>query len=245
MRSGSLVFQASSAACTFCLAVSSVKGGTGSRIWGWLIVCFPRLGGDPNRGVGRAALRDQPLEFMDVDVGAREARCSARLVAEAPEPLRPPPEDAQFVVEPPPDVKDVEFVHGSCPFVCGRSSALPARRQSLPLRRDCWRLPRVPRRRVWHGSSASRRRGREVASRRSEGVRARTLLRGPRRAGSSSCSDDCWLTCVAAVCGLSPWIALAMLAAALYRGRGCTGGRRSRARSAPSRVAETCRSVGR
>ena len=28
-RSGSQVFHASSAACTFCLAVSSVKGGTG------------------------------------------------------------------------------------------------------------------------------------------------------------------------------------------------------------------------
>src|SRR5205823_6117229 len=81
-------------------------------------------GGDPDGGGGRAAFPDQPLQLVDVDPRDREERRLAQLVPERDQPLGPPAQDGEVVVEPAPLASEgVELVHWSAASVAAAARA--------------------------------------------------------------------------------------------------------------------------
>src|SRR5690348_854933 len=73
---------------------------------------------DTNRGGRRAAAPDQPLELVDVDLRNRKEGRLSQLVPERYQPLCPPAQNSEIVVEPAPlAVEGVELVHDSAASV--------------------------------------------------------------------------------------------------------------------------------
>jgi len=74
--------------------------------------------GDASRGRRRAAPPDQPLELVDVDRRDREEGRLAQLLPERYQPLGPPAQDSEIVVEAAPlALEGVELVHDSAASV--------------------------------------------------------------------------------------------------------------------------------